>query len=88
MLELDCSILTPHDVLKTSGHVDRFSDLMCKDLVNGEIYRVDHLVEQELEMRLKTASSPERQEIESLLAQVGHSAHPSESCDFFFYEFV
>eukprot|EP00158_Paraphelidium_tribonemae_P009067 Partr_v1_DN28759_c0_g1_i5_m63285 putative Glycyl-trna synthetase len=53
MLELDCSILTPHDVLLTSGHVERFSDLMCKDLKTGEIFRVDHLVEAELERRLE-----------------------------------
>ncbi|KAI3653602.1 hypothetical protein MP228_001549 [Amoeboaphelidium protococcarum] len=53
MLEVDCTILTPHDVLKTSGHVDRFADLMCKDLKTGEIYRVDHLVENELEHRLE-----------------------------------
>src|SRR5450432_3838683 len=39
MLELDCTALTPHDVLKTSGHVDKFSDWMCKDSKNGEIIR-------------------------------------------------
>ena len=53
MLEVDCTILTPHDVLKTSGHVDRFADLMCKDLKTGEIFRVDHLVEAVLEQRLE-----------------------------------
>lgn len=26
MLELDCTSLTPEDVFKTSGHVDRFAD--------------------------------------------------------------
>ncbi|KAK3828235.1 MAG: glycyl-tRNA synthetase [Benniella sp.] len=52
MLEVDCSIMTPHDVLKTSGHVDRFSDWMCKDLKTGEIFRADHLVENVLEARL------------------------------------
>jgi glycyl-tRNA synthetase len=30
MLEVDCTVLTPHDVLKTSGHVDKFADWMCK----------------------------------------------------------
>lgn len=53
MLEVDTTILTPHDVLKTSGHVDRFADLMCKDLKTGEIFRVDHLVEADLERRLE-----------------------------------
>ncbi|MCP9258984.1 Glycyl-tRNA synthetase [Dirofilaria immitis] len=32
MLEVDCSVLTPETVLKASGHVDRFSDWMVKDL--------------------------------------------------------
>jgi glycyl-tRNA synthetase len=53
MLEVDCTMLTPHDVLQTSGHVDRFSDWMCKDKQTGEIFRADHLVEQVLEDRLK-----------------------------------
>ena len=30
MLEVDCTVLTPHEVLKTSGHVDKFADWMCK----------------------------------------------------------
>lgn len=53
MLELDCTALTPHDVLKTSGHVDKFSDWMSKDPKTGEIFRADHLVEEVLESRLK-----------------------------------
>ncbi|KAF3226492.1 Glycine--tRNA ligase 1, mitochondrial [Orbilia oligospora] len=53
MLEVDCTMLTPHDVLKTSGHVDKFSDWMCKDPKTGEIFRADHLVEEVLEARLK-----------------------------------
>ena len=53
MLEVEATMLTPHDVLKTSGHVDRFTDWMCKDLKSGEIFRADHLVEEVLEARLK-----------------------------------
>ncbi|ODV60527.1 glycine--tRNA ligase [Ascoidea rubescens DSM 1968] len=53
MLEVDCSMLTPYDVLKTSGHVDKFSDYMSKDPKTGEIFRVDHLIEEVLEARLK-----------------------------------
>lgn len=45
MLEVDCPSLTPEDVLKTSGHVDRFADWMCKDHKTGEYLRADHLVE-------------------------------------------
>lgn len=53
MLEVDTTMLTPYEVLKTSGHVDKFSDWMCRDLKTGEIFRVDHLVEEVLESRLK-----------------------------------
>lgn len=53
MMEVDCTMLTPHDVLKTSGHVEKFADWMCKDPASGEIFRADHLVEETLEARLK-----------------------------------
>lgn len=53
MLEVDCTALTPHEVLKTSGHVEKFADWMCRDLATGEIFRADHLVEEVLEARLK-----------------------------------
>lgn len=52
MLELDCTMLTPYDVLKTSGHVDKFADYMVKDTQNGEIFRADHLVKNVLKKRL------------------------------------
>ncbi|KAI9924378.1 hypothetical protein ASPWEDRAFT_23431 [Aspergillus wentii DTO 134E9] len=53
MLEVDCTMLTPHEILKTSGHVEKFADWMCKDPKTGEIFRADHLVEEVLESRLK-----------------------------------
>lgn len=53
MLEVDCTMLTPEVVLKTSGHVDKFADWMCKDPKSGDILRADHLVEEVLEARLK-----------------------------------
>ena len=53
MLELDRTVLTPEGVFKTSGHVDKFSDWMCKDSKNGDYLRADHLVEIVLEGRLK-----------------------------------
>lgn len=64
MLELDCTALTPHDVLKTSGHVDKFSDWMCKDPKNGEIIRADHFVEEVLEQRLKGDKEARGEKIE------------------------
>lgn len=53
MLEVDCTALTPAEVLKTSGHVDKFTDWMTRDLKTGEIFRADHLVEEVLEARIK-----------------------------------
>ena len=52
MLEIDCTNLTPHEVLKTSGHVDKFADFMCKDTKTGDIHRVDHLIKAVLNERL------------------------------------
>jgi glycyl-tRNA synthetase len=53
MLEVDTTVMTPAEVLKTSGHVEKFSDWMCKDVKNGEIFRADHLLEAVLEARLQ-----------------------------------
>lgn len=64
MLEVDCTVLTPHDVLKTSGHVDKFADWMCKDPKNGEIMRADHFVEDILEARLKGDKEARGQKVE------------------------
>ena len=41
MLEVECTNLTPYCALKTSGHVDKFTDLMVKDSKTGECYRAD-----------------------------------------------
>lgn len=69
MLEVDCTMLTPHEVLKTSGHVDKFADWMCKDPKTGEIFRADHLVEEVLESRLKD-DSVAKKEYEEILAKI------------------
>ncbi|KZP01889.1 glycyl-tRNA synthetase [Calocera viscosa TUFC12733] len=53
MLELDTTIMTLSDVLKTSGHVDKFTDWMVRDTKTGDVLRADHLVEGVLEARLK-----------------------------------
>lgn len=64
MLEVDCTVLTPHEVLKTSGHVDKFADWMCKDPKNGEILRADHFVESVLEARLNGDKEARGQKVE------------------------
>ncbi|PJF16939.1 Glycyl-tRNA synthetase/DNA polymerase subunit gamma-2 domain-containing protein [Paramicrosporidium saccamoebae] len=70
MLELDTTILTPHDVLKASGHVDRFTDFMVNDSKTGDFYRADHILEDRLEKRLKEAPEAEKKEIERILSQL------------------
>ncbi|KAL0380302.1 UNVERIFIED_CONTAM: Glycine--tRNA ligase, mitochondrial 1 [Sesamum angustifolium] len=44
MLEVDCPCVTPEIVLKASGHVDKFTDLMVNDEKSGICYRADHLL--------------------------------------------
>lgn len=64
MLEVDCTMLTPHEILKTSGHVEKFADWMCKDPKTGEIFRADHLVEEVLEARLNGDKEARGQKVE------------------------
>ncbi|CAF1313107.1 unnamed protein product [Adineta steineri] len=74
MLEIDCSMLTPEIVLKASGHVDRFTDLMIKDTQTGECFRADHLIEGYFEKLLETKgiSDENKTEIKQLLPQIGN----------------
>jgi glycyl-tRNA synthetase len=53
MLEMECTCMTPEVVLKTSGHVERFTDLMVKDETNGECFRADKLLEDHIEKLLE-----------------------------------
>lgn len=74
MLEVDCTMLTPDPVLRASGHVERFSDLMVKDLQTGECFRADHLLEDHLE---KLSSDPKClpekiKEYKDVIAKVSH----------------
>lgn len=63
MLEIDATILTPEPVLRASGHVERFSDFMVKDLKTGDCYRADHLLTHHLEkLAADPKVSPERKE--------------------------
>ena len=53
MVEISCSIITPYRVLKSSGHVDKFSDLLVYDPVANEPYRADHLLEDWIEKQMQ-----------------------------------
>ena len=69
MVELSCSIVTPYKVLKSSGHVDKFSDLLIYDRVANEPYRADHLLEDFVEKTLAERTDlteEQKKELESI----------------------
>ncbi len=45
-VEVDSPTLTPHEVLKASGHVDEFTDFLSTCTKCQQPYRVDHLLEE------------------------------------------
>jgi len=77
MLEIDCPCLTPHAVLDASGHVDKFTDLMVKEIRSDdkgapEFFRADHLLKEKLEFVANDNNSTfeEKEEAERILGQV------------------
>jgi len=58
MLEIECSALTPAPVLKASGHVDKFADILVKDSVTSEPFRADHLLNDHLTAILENKPHP------------------------------
>jgi glycyl-tRNA synthetase len=72
MLEVECSMLTPEPVFKASGHVDRFADYMVRDVVTGECFRADHLIEAALKKVSADEKAPaeKRAQASALLPQV------------------
>ena len=59
MLEITGSCMTPEIVLKTSGHVDKFSDFMVKDVKTGTCRRADKLIADHCAKALLKAKKPE-----------------------------
>eukprot|EP01055_Gregarina_sp_Pseudo9_P005173 Gregarina_sp_Pseudo_9__5172@NODE_556_length_2587_cov_18_504317_g525_i0_p1_GENE_NODE_556_length_2587_cov_18_504317_g525_i0NODE_556_length_2587_cov_18_504317_g525_i0_p1_ORF_typecomplete_len644_score148_12tRNAsynt_2b/PF00587_25/2_8e30HGTP_anticodon/PF03129_20/9_9e17_NODE_556_length_2587_cov_18_504317_g525_i0802011 len=72
LLEIFGPNLTPHCVLKASGHVDRFMDFMVEDLVTKECFRCDKLIEEHFDKVLaeKTTTAEQKTEINRILAQL------------------
>ncbi|KAL5733852.1 hypothetical protein ACOSP7_031713 [Xanthoceras sorbifolium] len=71
MLEVDCPCVTPEVVLKASGHVDKFTDLMVKDEKTGTCYRADHLLKDFCKDKLEkdlTISAEKAAELKKVLA--------------------
>jgi len=72
LLEVRCTQLTPHQVLKASGHVDRFTDVMVRDVKTGDCYRADHLLEGHLEKLImsKKTSNEKKEEYKSVMTKI------------------
>lgn len=72
MLQVDCSTLTPIQIMAASGHLSRFTDLMVKDSISGECYRVDHLLKEHFENILKnqTFNNEKKSELTSCLKDI------------------
>ena len=81
MLEMECTCLTPEAVLRASGHVDRFTDLMVKDVVTGDCYRGDKLLEEAVDAYLearKDALSAEEAEAHRRVRRQADAYAPEE----------
>lgn len=71
MLEVDCPCVTPEVVLKASGHVEKFTDLMVKDEKTGTCYRADHLLKDYCKEKLEkdfSLSAEKAAELKHILA--------------------
>lgn len=84
MLEINCSNIVPHEVLKTSGHVDKFSDNMVKDLKNGSVFRADKLIEEHVQKTIakkKNMKPEDREKLEKIAADVeNYSCEELDKC--------
>ena len=61
LLEISGTCLTPEVVLKTSGHVDKFTDYAVKDVKTNQYYRADKLIKEWVEKEKKKKKvKPER----------------------------
>lgn len=82
MLEMECTCLTPEAVLKTSGHVDRFTDLMVKDPAGGECFRADKLLEDAIDELIEAnADMPAAEREEHLRIQIQADAFSPKELD-------
>ena len=82
MLEMECTCLTPEPVLKTSGHVDRFTDLMVKDTETGECFRADKLLEDAIDVLIENnPTMPSEEKDDHLRVQRQADAYSPEEID-------
>ena len=63
--EIEGPTVMPKEVLKASGHVDNFTDPMCKCENCGEVYRADHIIEEIIKRDVESLENEELDEIVS-----------------------
>lgn len=58
--------------VRASGHVERFADLMVKDTVSGECFRLDHLIKAALEKQAaaKDAAPEFKEKVADIIIKV------------------
>eukprot|EP00442_Polarella_glacialis_P045400 CAMPEP_0115084490 /NCGR_PEP_ID=MMETSP0227-20121206/21296_1 /TAXON_ID=89957 /ORGANISM="Polarella glacialis, Strain CCMP 1383" /LENGTH=684 /DNA_ID=CAMNT_0002473317 /DNA_START=109 /DNA_END=2163 /DNA_ORIENTATION=+ len=62
LLEVEDTCIMQHQVLKASGHVERFNDFMVKDVLDeGKFFRADKLLEDVMDEKMKGADVTEAQ---------------------------
>ena len=72
MLEVEAPCITMDEVFKASGHVDRFTDIMSKDVKTGECIRLDKHIEDWCAKRLlDSGSTEERSAVSAILRAAG-----------------
>ena len=57
MLEVSTTCITPEIVLKSSGHVDKFTDLLVTDTKTKEPFRADKIIIEILEQRINSKNT-------------------------------
>ena len=72
LLEISGTCITPEIVLKTSGHVDKFTDYAVKDLKTGQCFRADKLIKEwiEKEKKKKKLTEEKIKELDELLIKI------------------
>ena len=60
LLEISGTCLTPEIVLKTSGHVDKFTDYAVKDAKTNQYFRADKLIKEWVEKEKESKTRKNR----------------------------
>ena len=72
LLEISGTCITPEIVLKTSGHVDKFTDYAVKDIKTGQCCRADKLIKEwiEKEKKKKKLTTEKLKELDELIIKI------------------